>query len=293
MPTKILFDTDIGSDIDDAVCLAYLLCQPECQLLGITTVSGEAEKRAMLASALCHVAGKKVPIYPGIEQPLLGPQRQPYAQQEIALERWEHDTAFPRGQAITFLRQAIHQHPGEIVLLSVGPPTNIALLFSIDPDIPRLLKGLVLMCGLFSNRSAGFGPREWNALCDPYATAIVYRTPVSLHRSIGVDITAQVYMDSAQVREYFRAPVLQPVLDFAAVWFEQRPVMTFHDPLAAVTIFDDRLCRFERGTVDVELCSDKVAGMTHWTPNSPGARHEVAIDVDPWAFFEHYFSVVT
>ena len=43
MPTKILLDTDIGSDIDDAVCLAYLLANQECELLGITTVSGEAE----------------------------------------------------------------------------------------------------------------------------------------------------------------------------------------------------------------------------------------------------------
>ena len=65
MPIKLLLDTDIGSDIDDAVCLAYLLAQPACDLLGITTVSGEADHRAMLASALCRVAGRDVPIFPG------------------------------------------------------------------------------------------------------------------------------------------------------------------------------------------------------------------------------------
>ena len=64
MAIKLLLDTDIGGDIDDAVCLAYLLAQPECELLGITTVSGEAEKRAMLASVLCKVAGKHIPIFP-------------------------------------------------------------------------------------------------------------------------------------------------------------------------------------------------------------------------------------
>ena len=67
MRSKVLLDTDIGADIDDAVCLAYLLAQPQCELLGITTVSGEAEKRAMLASALCKVAGKEIPIIPGWE----------------------------------------------------------------------------------------------------------------------------------------------------------------------------------------------------------------------------------
>src|SRR5262245_41630405 len=104
MPTKLLLDTDIGSDIDDAVCLAYLLAQPECDLLGITTVTGEAERRAMMASALCKVAGRSVPIYPGAEQPLLIPQRQPQATQAVALRKWDHDETFPRGLAVEFLR---------------------------------------------------------------------------------------------------------------------------------------------------------------------------------------------
>ena len=72
MPTKVLLDTDIGSDIDDAVCLAYLLAQPECELLGITTVSGEPVQRAMIASAVCTLAGQQIPIYPGAADPLLG-----------------------------------------------------------------------------------------------------------------------------------------------------------------------------------------------------------------------------
>ncbi len=53
----VLLDTDIGSDIDDAVALAYLLRQPRCELLGITTVSGEPDKRAMLADAVCRAGG--------------------------------------------------------------------------------------------------------------------------------------------------------------------------------------------------------------------------------------------
>ncbi len=76
MSVKILLDTDIGTDIDDAVCLAYLLANPDCDLLGITTVTGEPVKRAMLASALCRIAGKKIPVYPGSADPLLIPQLQ-------------------------------------------------------------------------------------------------------------------------------------------------------------------------------------------------------------------------
>lgn len=62
MTAKILLDTDIGSDLDDSVCLAYLLSQPKCELLGITTVSGDVNKRAMLASAMCKAAGKEIQI---------------------------------------------------------------------------------------------------------------------------------------------------------------------------------------------------------------------------------------
>ncbi|MYB77254.1 MAG: hypothetical protein F4X83_09195 [Chloroflexi bacterium] len=100
MPEKVLFDTDIGTDIDDAVCLAYLLAQPACELLGITTVSGEATKRAMLASALCRAAGKDVPIHSGAEDPLLIAQRQPKAQQADALGDWPHSSTFPQGSAV-------------------------------------------------------------------------------------------------------------------------------------------------------------------------------------------------
>ena len=63
---KILFDTDIGSDIDDAVCLSYLLANPQAEIVGITTVSGQPTERAELASCLCIAAGKPdIPIYPG------------------------------------------------------------------------------------------------------------------------------------------------------------------------------------------------------------------------------------
>jgi purine nucleosidase len=289
LPIKLLLDTDIGSDIDDAVCLAYLLANPDCDLLGITTVSGEAEARARMASALCKVAGKSIPIYPGREEPLLGIQKQPHAPQAATLSRWPHETRFPRGQAIEFLRQTIRAFPGEIVLLAIGPLTNVAALFAADAEIPTLLKGLVLMCGVFTNRTAGVGSLEWNAKLDPTATATVYRARSGLHRSIGLDVTCKVKLSAAIVRERFQAPLLRPVLDFAEVWFERAETITFHDPLAAVTIFDNGVCGFERGQVDVELASDRLAGLTYWKADANG-RHEVALTVDAPRFFVHLFS---
>jgi len=291
MTTKILFDTDIGSDIDDAVCLAYLLANPACDLMGITTVAGEPVKRAQLASALCRAAGQEIPIYPGAEHPLLGVQKQPGAAQAAALVKWPHEQTFPDGEAISFMRRTIRQHPGEIVLLAVGPITNLALLFTMDPELPKLLKGLVLMCGVFTRKLPNVGPLEWNAMCDPHATAIVYQHDAPLHRSVGLDVTTQVTMHADKVRRRFQTRLLNPVLDFAEVWFKGAQRITFHDPLAAVTIFDDNVCRFSQGTVSVELTSPRLAGLTYLDENVSDPRHEVAMTVDTQRFFDHYFSV--
>jgi purine nucleosidase len=286
---KLLLDTDIGSDIDDAICLAYLLAQPECELLGITTVSGEPQKRAMLASAICQAAGKEIPIFPGAPLPLLIPPHQPLAQQATTLDRWPHATRFPEGRAIGFLRDTIRSHPGEVTLLAIGPMTNLALLFAMDPEIPQLLKSLYLMIGAFAQSDDYAGIRnEWNSLNDPHAAAMVYKARPPVHRSVGLDVTTRVQMEATEVRRRFQTPLLRPVLDMAEVWFRQRPTVTFHDPLAAVSIFDEQACTYQRGLVDVELAGSRLAGVTHFTPDASGP-HEVALGVDPERFFAAYF----
>ena len=288
-PIKVILDTDIGSDIDDAVCLAYLLANPKCDLVGITTVTGEPGLRAAMASAMCNVVGRKIPIHSGTRIPMFGEQRQPLATQAAALTRWPHDATFPSCTAIEFLRQTIRQHPGEIVLLTIGPLTNIALLFALDPEIPGLLKGVVSMAGRFTNLVPTAPVGEWNAILDATATKLVYERPLAYHRSIGLDVTLQVTMPAPEVRERFTAPLLRPVLDFAEIWFKHTQTVTFHDPLAATTLFDDQICKFEKGDVSIEMQDQARLGETIWKP-SPTGKHEVAVGVDSKRFFDHYFS---
>jgi purine nucleosidase len=289
---KVLLDTDIGTDIDDAVCLAYLLQRPDCELLGITTVTGQPVERAKLASALCRWAGKDIPIYPGAGDPIFVPQRQLIAQQAECLGRWPHATEFPRGEAVEFLRRTIRAHPGEVILLAIAPLTNLGVLFRTDPDLPGLLRGLVMMGGRFTDSVRGnSGDAEWNAAGDPHATSIVYGARLPMHRSLGLDVTTRVEMTADRFRTTFRSyRQFQPILDLAEVWFRDWPGTTFHDPLAAAAVFDRSLCRFERGTVEVRVDEGPSTGETLWKPD-PGGRHEVAVDVDPAKFFDHYLSV--
>jgi len=292
MKEKILLDTDIGSDIDDAVCLAYLLMQPDCELLGVTTVTGESKRRASMVDALCQRAGKSPPIIPGIETPLLVASRQPSAQQAVRLKNWPHREDFPDVHAIPFLAETILAHPGEVTLLAVGPLTNIGLLFAMYPETAKALKQLVLMCGVFTDAPTNLWPREWNAILDPHATRIVYQSGVAVHKSVGLDVTQQVKLSWDAVRSRFNHPILEPVLDFAAVWFEEQDWLVFHDPLAAVSIFDSQICRFERGLVTVATdCPPEEAGTTTFVPQAETGPHQVALEVDPDGFFESFFSV--
>lgn len=288
---KMLLDTDIGTDVDDAVALAYLLSHPDCDLLGITTVTGEAEKRASLASVICRAAGKDVPIYPGADRPMQGEQRQPVAQQAASLARWSHQTDFPRDQAVDFLATTIRAHPGEVTLLTIGPLTNAGLLFSQHPEVAGLLAGFVMMGGNFDEAGPEGQRIEWNIAGDLLASEIVYRAPVRLHRSLGLNVTQKVMMSAEHVRARYTAPLLQPVLDMAEIWFAGfYPFITYHDPLAAAVIFEPGLCSYEQGTVTLDKI-DK-PGRTLWQPGSAHAPHQAAMTVDVDGYFEHFFQIV-
>jgi inosine-uridine nucleoside N-ribohydrolase len=131
---------------------------------------------------------------------------------------------------------------------------------------------------------------EWNVVLDPHAAEIVYRADLPIHRSIGLDVTTQVTMQADEVRRRFQTGLLRPVLDFAEVWFKDRPVITFHDPLAATTIFDASICQFTRGQVTIELEDQPTRGKTHWQAGE--GKHEVATGVYANRFFDHYFGVL-
>lgn len=286
---KIILDTDIGSDIDDALALAYLLREPECELLGITTVSGQSLERARLASALCCVAGREdVPIYPGIEQPFLGKQYQPRAPQAEKLSLWRHRSDFEENRAIAFLQKTIRENPGEVTLVAIGPLTNVAALFCMDREIPKLLNGLVLMCGNFDGQTER---PEWNSKCDWVASAIVYGSGVKLHRSYGLNVTLQVGMPAGEVLPRLSSPVLSPVADYARAWMKRpEQTMYFHDPLAAVCLFEPDICTYASGNVEVEIHSEGVSGRTVLHP-CPDGICEVAVSVCAERFFRRFFTI--
>lgn len=282
---KILLDTDIGGDIDDAVCLAYLLREPACRLLGITTVCGESERRAAVADAICRAAGKMIPIVAGLDSTLQPIPIYPTPEGAAALERWPHGD-YEKGDAPAFLYQTIREHPGEVVLLGIGNMTNIATLFRAYPDAAGLLKGLCVMNGYFGEEPLPEPWYNWNSWADPLASKIVFGSRVALHRAIPLEVADQLTVAAERAGEVFRAEsdLVRAVLDFGGAWLESAGKLTLHDPLAAVSLFHPDLCRFERGFVTVETARESSMGGTTFHP-SPEGNVEIARTVDRERFY--------
>jgi len=288
---KVIVDTDIGSDIDDAIALAYLLANPQCELLGITTVTGEPEKRAMIASALCIDAGRDIPIYPGAANPLFIERPLRKVIQAEVLPGWAHHTTFPHNQAVQFIRDTIYKNPGEITLLTLGPLTNIAELFTLYPEIPSMLKSIVMMCGYFLHKIEGWNKCEWNALWDYDAADIVYKADIPSNISVGIDVTSKIVLSNDDFDKMFsreKFPLIHDLSSYKAHYHGNQFVL--HDPLVSAVVFNRNLCSYRKGIISVDKNNKESLGLTCFEPKNDG-RHEIAVTVNKEVFFEKYFSV--
>lgn len=285
---KILLDTDIGSDIDDALCLAYLLQQPRCEILGITTCSSEPEKRAEIVDSMCRYMGREIPIFPGLGNPILGKQLQVAVHQYEVVAQLPHKTEFPKNKAIDFMKETIEAHPHKVTLIPIGPLTNIGALFSAYPHLVPLVKEVSVMGGSFFPEAIDFIPEEWNIKNDPIAAKIVFDSGVPI-RVAGLDVSLKLKIRCTDFLAASQVKVMEPVVLYAKKFLERTNDMYFHDPLVAAYLFDDSICHFRRGRVHVGIGADW--GRTYFVED-PQGNVLVADSVIPENFFRHYYDIV-
>jgi inosine-uridine nucleoside N-ribohydrolase len=177
-PAAVLFDTDIGTDIDDAYALALFVHRPDFELLGVTTVSSDAVARARLAAKLLSIAGGKwadVPVYAGISTPA----------QYMKQVEWAAGFSSPslhESGGIEFMRRTIEARPGEVTVIAVGELTNVAALLDSDPAIARKIRAIALMGGaIYRGYAPGSKPEpEWNIRSNAKAARRVFTSGVPL-----------------------------------------------------------------------------------------------------------------
>jgi purine nucleosidase len=230
---KIVLDTDIGTDIDDAWALGYALKSPAFELLGVTVTDGDTPARARLACKLLHRLGRTdVPVAVGRQTPPVPANRIDYQ------FTWSEDfdaykpTATP---AAEFLADVIRRYPNEITLIAVGPLQNIGDLVRQHPDVVRLVKRVVLMSGsIGANAWSAAAMPEWNVKSAiPEAQAVYGASwPVTI---VPLDSTSYVQLQDAE-RDALRkagTPLTVALEALLRLWTE-RPAsrMTLHDQMA-------------------------------------------------------------
>ena len=203
-PVKILRDTDPG--IDDAMALLMLARDARAQLVGISTVFGNApvQRTSANALALCERFGIDAPVAAGAALPLSRIERD-YPLHihgrdgigDVGLKPARDRCLDPRG-ASAFISRLARQYSGELVLVAVGPLTNLALALADDPGIVRHVQRVVLMGGAFGTlgHRGNITPHaEANIHCDVQAARAVFAAawPVTV---VGLDVTHQVLMDN-------------------------------------------------------------------------------------------------
>ena len=278
---KIIIDTDIGDDVDDAFALAFAVRSPEFQILGITTAFGDTETRAKITDHfLAEVGRTDIPVMAGRQTATNNPMSQRHYADDSRYTKSQH------GDGVDFLLDQIRKYPGEITLIAIGPLMNVGAAIDKDAATFRKLKRVVLMGGSIRRGygDLGYTPpvppsREWNILNDIPAAQKLFTSGVPLY-VMPLDST-QLKLD--EVKRAFLFGQGTPVTDALAVlyhlWGQETP--TLFDPMTLVFAVKPELCPVEPMHVRVD---DE--GYTREEPGAPNAQ--VCLNSNSEDFFQFY-----
>jgi purine nucleosidase len=329
MAQPIIFDVDTG--IDDSLALLYLLSSPEAEILAITCTSGNVPARQVAINNLAwlELCGKpEIEVALGSEVPIVAPlmtTEETHGPQGIGHAELDPPRASISARHATEVWiELARSRPGQIIGLVTGPLTNLALALRIEPQLPHLLKRLVVMGGAFDHPGNTLPTTEWNIAVDPESAKIVFDAFSSLpadRRPIvcGLDVTELIEMkpehlvrlarvagstpeellspdDAYGTRSTASNPLVRHLTDAVRFYMEfhvthdQGFLAHMHDPFAAAIALHPELGVTRPATIDVELAGTLTRGQTvaDWRGlwgREPNA--EIVVSTDPVAFFDH------
>jgi purine nucleosidase len=284
-PEKVIFDTDIGDDIDDVFALGLLESSPEVTVLNITTAYGDTDLRARLAERmLCETGKSSIPVSAGPKTP---------SKNVFTQSAWAERFPEPTGgwpDAIDAMLHTIRQYPGEITLISVSPFTNVGALIDRDPAAFRKLKRVVIMGGSIRRGYGDLGylpdrgpDPEYNILMDVPSAKKLFTAGVPLY-VLPLDST-QLKLDEVKRNLLFRQS--KPLTDTLALLYlqwtasTQNPTPTLFDAMAVAYVLNPQLCPMQPMRIVVD---DK--GYTREEAGPPNAN--VCLNSDSEKFFNFY-----
>ena len=282
-PVPIILDTDIGSDIDDALALALIVASPELDLQAITTCGGAADDRAWMACRfLTQVGIKTMPVAAGKASKVdygLDWQIQ-YRRHPAAI--FNRTLKPVKESAVELMYRKLKENPGKITIVCVGPLTNVAQLLDDHADAKPWIKRLVVMGGSIK---VGYDGKktpepEWNIKTDIPAAKKVFASGVPITLA-PLDVTAHLELKKEQRERLFSAhtSLTWQVQNLYELWDKETPIL--FDPVAVALAFDEKHCKFTDARVEVD---DK--GLTSIKEGKANAK--VAMNIDADAFIKWY-----
>jgi inosine-uridine nucleoside N-ribohydrolase len=282
---KIIVDTDIGDDIDDAFAIALALRSPELEILGITTAFGATETRARLLDRMLGESGREdIPVAAG------APTKTDSVFTQRRYAEGGHFARRSHPAAVDFILDQIRRHPGEITLVAIGPLMNLGAAIGKDAATFRQLKRVVLMGGSIYRGygDVGYFPPhgpddEWNIENDIPSARKLFAAGVPLY-VMPLDST-QIKLDEVNRSMLFHSgtPLTDALTLLYHEWGEQTP--TLFDVVTIAHILDPKICPVQPMRIRVD---DK--GFTRPEPGPPNAQ--VCLESNSDAFFRLYMSRV-
>lgn len=299
-PTRIWIDTDIGSDVDDALAVAYALRHPGLELVGVSTVFGDVALRSRIAEELLRVAdASHIPVVTGLGAPgspgrkgvMFGHEGIGIVDDPAPVTRVEEDP--DREWRTAALADAVQRAEPD-VMLAIGPLTNLGALVAAGAPLPPLS----IMGGKLSDEMLpGMLPEipEWNWFCDPVAVQqVVGAANEALPRVVPAEVTFRTRLDEGDVERLADGDALARVLSvLCGHWLtaqrellgSEKPGVALHDPLAAAILVEPDLCRFEQRRIAID---DN--GAT--TPAVGPDNVDAAVDVEARAVRDHLMATL-
>lgn len=266
MATKILIDTDPG--VDDTMAILFALRSPELEVIGLTSVFGNANVDITTQNALRLVeleGNGHIPVAKGAGGPLVRPHGRfgTFVHGEDGMGN--SNPPPPKGEPIPgtaaqFIVETILSNPGEITLVPVGPLTNIALALLLAPEIAKKVKEVVIMGGSAYMRGNATPVAEANVHNDPEAAKLVFTAgwPLTM---VGLDATYRCQMTRQYLEELYQAEntatnFIRKVVPFYQNFHHQAYGMNgdihTHDPSAIAYIIDPTLFKTHQMPVFIE-----------------------------------------
>ena len=283
MMTKLILDTDIGTDVDDAWALALCLCSNDIDLLGVTLVHADLDTRARIALKMLKAAGREtVPVYKGLSKPLTSGAKLHWAGHEGAETDFSDITGLSaRDGAVDFILDTVERQPGEVVVCAVGPFTNIGEAIRRSPETMRKVNKLVIMGTTYAGEGSRNAQPEHNGGVDPEATREMLESGIPT-TVVGLNVTTRVTVRRADIGELEGFPLgdYLAAMTYHYCRIVDRDHTWMHDPLAVAALMDPWVVTTRK--MSARILDDGSAAYTS-TPDGP---LDVCVDVDVERFRE-------